>query len=252
MELRDGIFAVKLCELERQYGLLRSRLELCQGAGPRKGPGQSAGMRSWRRYRENGLLLERRAEEQPGPRRRRSWRRPSGTTSAGWSRSSGRSCPASCGTGSARRRSRQRRRLSSRSTPSTLPGRRSAARWRRPSPPWIKRWTVKKKERKNLYERSQTPETAPDLLLLRGHAGAAAVQLLGYALDGEAAGPGGGLRHLHGHGGRPPAGPVEIQERRTRSCLPIRTRRPSIRPAHGPDPDLTQRLQDAGASSPAR
>ena len=32
MELRDGMFAVKLCELEHQYGLLRSRLELCQGA----------------------------------------------------------------------------------------------------------------------------------------------------------------------------------------------------------------------------
>ena len=31
MELRDGMFAVKLCELEHQYGLLRSRLELCQG-----------------------------------------------------------------------------------------------------------------------------------------------------------------------------------------------------------------------------
>ena len=29
MELRDGMFAVKLCELEHQYGLLRSRLELC-------------------------------------------------------------------------------------------------------------------------------------------------------------------------------------------------------------------------------
>ena len=32
MELREGIFAVKLCELERQYGLLQTRLELCQGA----------------------------------------------------------------------------------------------------------------------------------------------------------------------------------------------------------------------------
>ena len=36
MELRDGMFAVKLCELEHQYGLLRSRLELCQGADHEK------------------------------------------------------------------------------------------------------------------------------------------------------------------------------------------------------------------------
>ena len=74
MELRDGIFAVKLCELEHQYGLLRSRLELCQGADhervrrllgevPGGGPGEwpAAGA-------ERG--------ERPAPRRRRSWRRP--------------------------------------------------------------------------------------------------------------------------------------------------------------------------------
>lgn len=32
MELRDGMFAVKLEELERQYGRLRSRLEQCRRA----------------------------------------------------------------------------------------------------------------------------------------------------------------------------------------------------------------------------
>ena len=54
MELRDGIFAVKLCELERQYGLLQTRLELCQGAGHEK-------------IRDNALLMERRAEGSRSP-----------------------------------------------------------------------------------------------------------------------------------------------------------------------------------------
>ena len=56
MELRDGIFAVKLCELEHQYGLLRSRLELCQGADHervRRLLGEVL-----EEVRENGLLLE--------------------------------------------------------------------------------------------------------------------------------------------------------------------------------------------------
>ena len=54
MELRDGMFAVKLCELEHQYGLLRSRLELCQGADLLADVLDD--------YRENALLLEQSAE----------------------------------------------------------------------------------------------------------------------------------------------------------------------------------------------
>lgn len=60
MELRDGIFAVKLCELERQYGLLQTRLELCQGAGHEKI--RDILQDELNDYRENALLMERRAE----------------------------------------------------------------------------------------------------------------------------------------------------------------------------------------------
>lgn len=65
MELRDGIFAVKLCELEHQYGLLRSRLELCQGADHervRRLLGEVL-----EEVRENGLLLERSAGSARSP-----------------------------------------------------------------------------------------------------------------------------------------------------------------------------------------
>ena len=34
MELKQGIFAVKLCELEKEYGLLQSTISLCQGKNP--------------------------------------------------------------------------------------------------------------------------------------------------------------------------------------------------------------------------
>ena len=60
MELRDGMFAVKLCELEHQYGLLRSRLELCQGADHEKIRHLLADVLD--DYRENALLLEQSAE----------------------------------------------------------------------------------------------------------------------------------------------------------------------------------------------
>ena len=60
MELRDGMFAVKLCELEHQYGLLRSRLELCQGADHEKIRHLLADVMD--DYRENALLLEQSAE----------------------------------------------------------------------------------------------------------------------------------------------------------------------------------------------
>ena len=65
MELRDGICAVKLCELEHQYGLLRSRLELCQGADHervRRLLGEVL-----EEVRENGLLLERSAGSARSP-----------------------------------------------------------------------------------------------------------------------------------------------------------------------------------------
>ena len=60
MELRDGIFAVKLCELERQYGLLQTRLELCQGADHDRL--RQILQDAMNDYRENALLLEKRAE----------------------------------------------------------------------------------------------------------------------------------------------------------------------------------------------
>ena len=34
MELQQGIFAVKLCELEKEYGLLQSTIGACQGQDP--------------------------------------------------------------------------------------------------------------------------------------------------------------------------------------------------------------------------
>ena len=60
MELRDGMFAVKVCELERQYGLLQTRLELCQGADHSKI--RQILQEGLDEYRENALLLEKRTE----------------------------------------------------------------------------------------------------------------------------------------------------------------------------------------------
>ena len=65
MELRDGMFAVKLCELEHQYGLLRSRLELCQGADHERVRHLLGDVLE--EVRENGLLLERSAEGSRSP-----------------------------------------------------------------------------------------------------------------------------------------------------------------------------------------
>ena len=65
MELRDGIFAVKLCELERQYGLLQTRLELCQGAGHEKI--RDILQDELNDYRENALLMVRRTEGSRSP-----------------------------------------------------------------------------------------------------------------------------------------------------------------------------------------
>ena len=60
MELRDGMFAVKLCELEHQYGLLRSRLELCQGRTTRRSG--TCWRTCWMTIGENALLLEQSTE----------------------------------------------------------------------------------------------------------------------------------------------------------------------------------------------
>lgn len=59
MDLKQGIFAVKLCELERQYGLLQSRLELSQGADHQQVRRLLRDMLE--DYQENALLLERSA-----------------------------------------------------------------------------------------------------------------------------------------------------------------------------------------------
>ena len=65
MNLRDGMFAVKLSELERQYGRLQSRLELCQGADHKKIRHLLADVLE--EVRENALLLERSAESCRSP-----------------------------------------------------------------------------------------------------------------------------------------------------------------------------------------
>ena len=65
MELRDGIFAVKLCELEHQYGLLRSRLELCQGADHERVRHLLGDVLE--EVREKGLLRERSAGSARSP-----------------------------------------------------------------------------------------------------------------------------------------------------------------------------------------
>ena len=87
MELRDGMFAVKLCELEHQYGLLRSRLELCQGADHEKIRHLLADVLD--DYRENALLLEQSAEGCRSPAVASS-----GTTPNGWRSCCGTGCPA--------------------------------------------------------------------------------------------------------------------------------------------------------------
>ena len=115
MELRDGMFAVKLCELEHQYGLLRSRLELCQGADHEKIRHLLADVLD--DYRENALLLEQSAE---------GCRSPAVAELAGTGKRT-------------RRRSGRRQRPFSRSTPSTSRPRACAAPCWRPWPPWTNR-----------------------------------------------------------------------------------------------------------------
>lgn len=92
MELRDGMFAVKLCELEHQYGLLRSRLELCQGADHEKIRHLLADVLD--DYRENALLLEQSAGGLPLPGSGGAGWASSGTTPNGWRSCCGTGCPA--------------------------------------------------------------------------------------------------------------------------------------------------------------
>lgn len=91
MELRDGMFAVKLCELEHQYGLLRSRLELCQGADHEKIRHLLADVLD--DYRENALLLEQSTEGCRSP-AVAELAASSGTTPNGWRSCCGTGCPA--------------------------------------------------------------------------------------------------------------------------------------------------------------
>lgn len=56
MELADGIFAVKLCELEREYGKLQSRIRLSQEKDPEQLRRTLERLRD--EYDEQQLLLE--------------------------------------------------------------------------------------------------------------------------------------------------------------------------------------------------
>ena len=56
MELQHGIFAVKLCELEQEYGRLLSRLRLLQEQAPDQIRREREQMQE--EYREHGLMLE--------------------------------------------------------------------------------------------------------------------------------------------------------------------------------------------------
>lgn len=60
MEIEDGIFAVKLCELERQFGLLQSRIQLCRHADRQKLIREIEQLRE--EYAENALLLQKSIE----------------------------------------------------------------------------------------------------------------------------------------------------------------------------------------------
>ena len=135
MELRDGMFAVKLCELEHQYGLLRSRLELCQGADHEKIRHLLADVLD--DYRENALLLEQSAE---------GCRSPAVAELAGVQRDYSKRMEELLRDrlprlmhGEEDRRSGRRRRPFSRSTPSTSRPRACAAPCWRPWPPWTNR-----------------------------------------------------------------------------------------------------------------
>lgn len=137
MELRDGMFAVKLCELEHQYGLLRSRLELCQGADHEKIRHLLADVLD--DYRENALLLEQSAEgcRSPAVAELAGVQRDYSQTDGGVA--AGQAAPPDARGRRTRRRSGRRQRPFSRSTPSTSRPRACAAPCWRPWPPWTNR-----------------------------------------------------------------------------------------------------------------
>lgn len=60
MELEHSIFAVKLCELEREYGRLQSRMQLFQGKKPEQVHQERERLQD--EYREHDLLLGEMAE----------------------------------------------------------------------------------------------------------------------------------------------------------------------------------------------
>ena len=60
MELEHGIFAVKLCELEREYGRLQSRMQLFQEKKPEQVRQERERLQD--EYREHDLLLGEMAE----------------------------------------------------------------------------------------------------------------------------------------------------------------------------------------------
>ena len=58
MGLKEGIFAVKLCELEQEYGRLQSRIHLFEGKDAAQA--QQEILRLQDEYREHKLLLDER------------------------------------------------------------------------------------------------------------------------------------------------------------------------------------------------
>lgn len=65
MKLSEGIFAAKLYELERQYGLMQSRLRLCQQEDHKKIRREL--QKASDEYRENELLLKCSVESSRSP-----------------------------------------------------------------------------------------------------------------------------------------------------------------------------------------
>ncbi len=59
MKMDDSIFAVKLCEMEEQYGKLQCRIRVCEQGGREKI--HAALLKAEDEYKENELLLEERA-----------------------------------------------------------------------------------------------------------------------------------------------------------------------------------------------
>lgn len=65
MGLKQGIFAVKLCELEREYGRLQSRIHLLQAKEPTQVQEELEGLLD--EYRERKYLLDERVQASRSP-----------------------------------------------------------------------------------------------------------------------------------------------------------------------------------------